>query len=63
MTDTNGGITVTQAIILLTNSQHVSDQIGYHQVILEEYINGDGIHINYDGTTEVFKIKIGSDLG
>jgi hypothetical protein len=32
-------------MFLLFHSQHVSAQIGNHQVIFEEYTNDDGIHI------------------
>jgi hypothetical protein len=32
-------------IFLLISSQLVSNQIGHHQVILEEYTNGEGLHI------------------
>jgi hypothetical protein len=32
-------------MFLLINSQYISAQRGHHQVIIEEYINGDGIHI------------------
>jgi hypothetical protein len=37
------GVAVTQAHVLLINSQHVSVQRDHHQAILE-YTNGDGIH-------------------
>jgi hypothetical protein len=45
------GLPSRKQMLLLINSQHVSVQIGHHhQVILEEYTNGDGIHINYNAT-------------
>jgi hypothetical protein len=34
-------------MFLLINSQRVSAQIGHHQIIPEEYTNGNGICINY----------------
>jgi hypothetical protein len=39
------GFPYTQSHFLLLHSQHASAQIGYHQVIREEYTNDDGIHI------------------
>jgi hypothetical protein len=36
-------------MFLLINLQHVSAQIG-HQAILEEYTNGNGLHINYSAS-------------
>jgi hypothetical protein len=41
------------------NSQHVSAQISCHQAILEEYENGDGIHINYYATKKILRIRFG----
>jgi hypothetical protein len=48
-------------MILLTSSQHISAQIGHHQVILEEHTNGDGIHINNNASINFLLAKIGSD--
>jgi hypothetical protein len=47
-------------MFLLISSQHVSVQIGNHQVILEEYTNDDGIHINYIATIDFLLVKIWS---
>lgn len=43
-TNKNGMVTVTQ-IFLLFRSQHISAQIGGHQMIREEHTNDDWIHI------------------
>jgi hypothetical protein len=48
-------------MFLLTNSQHVSAQIGHHQVVLEEYINGDGIHTTNNASVHFLLVKIESD--
>jgi hypothetical protein len=45
-----GRVTVTQKFLLFDS--HVLTQICHHQVILEEYLNGDGIHINYNTSTQ-----------
>jgi hypothetical protein len=43
VTNKNGVVTVTW-MFLLFHSQHVSDQIGCHQMIREEHTNDDWIH-------------------
>jgi hypothetical protein len=48
-------------LLLLMNSQHVSVQTGQHQLIVEEYKNGDGTHMNYNNNTTFLLVKIGSD--
>jgi aspartate ammonia-lyase len=48
-------------ILLLINSQHVSVQKGQHQVIVEEYKNGDGTHMNYNASITFLLVKIASD--
>jgi hypothetical protein len=41
-------------MFLLSPSQHVSAQMGYHRVNREKYINHVGIYINYNANS-VFK--------
>jgi hypothetical protein len=55
------GLPSHRQMFLLINSQHVSAQIGHHQVILEEYTNGDAIFINYSASVKCLLVKIGSD--
>jgi hypothetical protein len=38
------GLPSHKQMLLLIQSQHVSVQIGHHQVNREEYTNDDGIH-------------------
>jgi hypothetical protein len=52
----DGGVTVTQQMF----SQHVSAHIDHHRVIIEEYTNGDGIHINYNDSITLLLVKIES---
>jgi hypothetical protein len=40
------GSPLDKETFLLFDSLHVSTQTAHHQVMLEEYINGDGIHVN-----------------
>jgi hypothetical protein len=58
LTNKNGRITVTQTV-LVTNS-HVSAHISHHQMILEEYTNGDGINMNNNAGIYFLLVKIGS---
>jgi hypothetical protein len=39
------GLPSHKQMFLLIDSKRISAQIGHRQVILEEYTNGDGIHI------------------
>jgi hypothetical protein len=41
----NGGVSITQTNVFIIPLTNVSAQIGHHQAILEEYKNGDGMHI------------------
>jgi hypothetical protein len=40
----------TKQMFLLFDSLHVSMQIPHLQVILEEYTNDGGIHVNFNAT-------------
>jgi hypothetical protein len=62
-TNENGkcGVTSHTQMLLVYNSQHVSAQIGHHQVVLEEYTNVDGILKNYNTSIEFLLVKIGSE--
>jgi hypothetical protein len=40
--------------MFLLISSHVSAQTGHHQVILEEYVNGDRLHINCNGIIKLY---------
>jgi hypothetical protein len=48
------GLPSHKQVLLLINSLHVSAQIGHHQAILEEYTNDDGLHINYDASSNFY---------
>jgi hypothetical protein len=48
-------------MILLIHS-HVLAQIDHQQVNIEEYSNGDGIHMNCNASIQFLLVKIGSDL-
>jgi hypothetical protein len=47
-----------QKQISIINSKDVSVKSGRHQVILEEYKNGDAIHINYNAITKFMLVYI-----
>jgi hypothetical protein len=49
------GLPSHKRMFLLIDSQHVSVQLGHHQVILEDYTNGDGIGINENFSIRIFK--------
>jgi hypothetical protein len=48
-------------MLLVNNSQHVSAQIIHHQVVLEEYTNGDGILTNDSTIITFLFVKICSE--
>jgi hypothetical protein len=55
------GLLSHKEIFILMNSQNVSAQMGHHQVIVEKYTNGDGIHINNNANIKYLLLKILSD--
>jgi hypothetical protein len=60
LTNENGGATVTQTNVFI-NPQQFSAQTGHHPMIIDEYANGDGIHINYIASIKFLLVKIGLD--
>jgi hypothetical protein len=57
----NGGVTVTQTNVLINqftirNSTHTD-----HHLILWEYTNDGGLHINYNVSIKFLLVQIGSD--
>jgi hypothetical protein len=52
------GLPSHKQMILLFDSLHVSAQIGHHQVFLEEYTNGGGIHINCSADIKFCLLKL-----
>jgi hypothetical protein len=55
------GLPSHKQMFLFISSQHVSDQTGHHQVMVEEYTNSDGIFINNNASVKFLLVKIGSD--
>jgi hypothetical protein len=42
------GLPLHRQMFLLISSEHISAQIGNHQIILKVYINGGRVYMNYN---------------
>jgi hypothetical protein len=48
----------TKEMFLLYSLQNISAPTGHHQMIVEEYTNGDGIDIHYNPSKKYLSVKI-----
>jgi hypothetical protein len=44
-------------MLLLISSQNILAKIGHHQVIIVEYTNDEGIHINYNASIKCLLVE------